>query len=458
MREGEEISALLLLGNVFLVLCAYYFIKPLREGWISITDLGGLEKVEVKSYTTVGQILILIPVVSLFGRLAHRWHRSSLITWSTLFCMSNMVIFWALQPNFFVANLPMTGVAFYIWVGIFGVFVVAQFWAFAADVYNEERGKRMLPMVAIGATAGAASGSGIAEWLVSSKLVGTEWLLMVALIPLGLSILMTRAVDRRESPAPEPQEGAQDSAQADSAEPQQAEEVKDDGPGALSIVFSSPFLIMVTLTTLLLNWVNTNGENLLFWVIQNVLSEQAASQGIASAQALQDFTRDGTTVFYANFFSIVNWVALFLQAFAASRILKYGGYATLLLFLPVVAMFSYAAMALVPILIVVKTMKVAENATDYSLNNTARNIIWLPVDSKVLYKAKAAIDTLFARVGDLLAALTILVGLRLIGMPMESFFVFNLALVVIWVLASIKLVREHRALLDESAEGAENEA
>ena len=84
------------------------------------------------------------------------------------------------------------------------------------------------------------------------------------------------------------------------------------------------------------------------------------------------FTRDRTTIFYASFFGLVNWVALGLQAFAASRILKYGGFGTLLLMLPVVAMFSYAALALVPILAVVKMAKVAENATDYSLNNTAR--------------------------------------------------------------------------------------
>ena len=152
----------------------------------------------------------------------------------------------------------------------------------------------------------------------------------------------------------------------------------------------------------------------------------------------------------ANFFGLVNWVALGLQAFAASRILKYGGFAALLLILPLVAMFSYAAMALLPILVVVKTMKVAENATDYSLNNTARNVLWLPVDSKLIYQAKPAIDTLFARGGDLLAAVTVVVGLRLLVLPMESFFVFNVALVIIWLLASIVVVREHRVLLRES--------
>ena len=144
-------------------------------------------------------------------------------------------------------------------------------------------------------------------------------------------------------------------------------------------------------------------------------------------------------------------MALGLQAFAASRILKYGGFGLLLLILPVVAMFSYAAMALVPILAVVKLMKVAENATDYSLNNTARNVLWLPVASSVIYKAKPAIDTLFARLGDGLAALTVIIGMELMALPIASFFIFNLALVIIWLLASIIVVREHR-VLEESAD------
>ena len=114
VREGEEVSALLLLANVFLILCAYYFIKPLREGWISITDLGDIPNRQIKAYTSFGQALFLIPVVVAYGRYSARWQRSALVTRATLFCMSHIVIFWALQPGFFVENLPVMGVVFYL--------------------------------------------------------------------------------------------------------------------------------------------------------------------------------------------------------------------------------------------------------------------------------------------------------------------------------------------------------
>jgi AAA family ATP:ADP antiporter len=91
-REGR--TSLVLFANVFLILCAYYLIKPLREGWISVSDIGNLSKMEVKAYSAFGQSLFLIGVVSVYGRMASRLARARLITFATLFLMSNLVIFW----------------------------------------------------------------------------------------------------------------------------------------------------------------------------------------------------------------------------------------------------------------------------------------------------------------------------------------------------------------------------
>jgi AAA family ATP:ADP antiporter len=433
VREGEAASALLMSLNVFLILCAYYFIKPLREGWIAVSDIGGLEKMEVKAYSSFGQSLLLLPVVWWYGRLSARWDRSRLITRATLFCMSNMLVFWFLQPDLFVENLPYTGILFYLWVGMFGVFVVAQFFAFAADLYSEERGERLLPLIALGATAGAAFGSFVTVPLVKSAVFGTEWLLLIAMLPLLASIGLTRIVDRRER---EPEVPG-----AESRPPR-----RDSGRSAISLVLSSRFLVAVGLITLMLSWVNTNGENLLFRVVQEFLAREAADRGIVGAEPVLLFTRDGTTAFYGDFFTWVNAVALVLQAFVASRILKYGGFGPLLLTMPVIALLSYSAMALVPVLAIVKAMKIAENSTDYSINNTARHVLWLPVSTEMKYKGKTTIDTFFVRAGDGLAALTVLVGVQMLALPTASFFVINVGLVLIWLALALVVIREYRRL------------
>ena len=436
VQAGEGFTALLMFANVFLILCAYYFIKPLREGWIAVSDIGGLSKMEVKAYSSFGQSLLLIPVVWFFGRLSDRYRRSALITRSTLFCMFNLAVFWAIQPGLFMENLPYSGVVFYLWVGMFGVFVVAQFWTFAADFYPEERGNRMFPLIAVGATSGAACGSWITEILVKSGLFGAQWLLVVAMIPLTASIVLYRMVDRR----------AHQQANGSKATPGAGSGFKESGRNAISIVFSSRFLIAVALITLLLSWVNTNGENLLFRVVQEFLKGQALKESISDPNALMAFTRDGTTAFYGDFYFWVNIMALLLQAFVASRLLKYGGFGVILLTMPVVALVSYTAMAFVPILALVKAMKIAENATDYSINNTARNVLWLPVSAEMKYKGKPMIDSLFVRMGDGIAALTVLIGVQMLALSTQSFFILNVVLVFIWIAFAFVVIREHRRI------------
>jgi len=431
---GEGTTALLMFANVFLILCAYYFIKPLREGWIAVSDISGLSKMEVKAYSSFGQSLVFIPVVWFFGRLSTRYRRGDLITRSTIFCMTNMAIFWAIQPGLFIENLPYSGIVFYLWVGMFGVFVVAQFWAFAADVYIEERGNRLFPLIAVGATSGAACGSWITGIMLKSELFGPQWLLILAMIPMAASIVLSRMVDRRMT-APAAQAGT-------TPEP----EFTDSGRNAISIVLTSRFLLATAVITLLLSWVNTNGENLLFRVVQEFLKGQAVKGGITDATALLAFTRDGTTSFYGDFFFWVNIAAVVLQAFVASRLLKYGGFGLILLTMPVVALISYTAMAFVPILAIVKVMKIAENATDYSINNTARNVLWLPVSPEMTYKGKPTIDSLIVRIGDGIAALTVLVGVQFLALSTQAFFVLNVVLVCIWIAFAFVVIREHRRL------------
>jgi AAA family ATP:ADP antiporter len=441
VRPGEGSTAVLMFANVFLILCAYYFVKPLREGWIAISDISGLSKMEVKAYSSFGQSLLLIPIIAWYARLAQRLPRASLIARASLFCISNMVVFWALQPGIFFEQLPVSGIVFYLWVGMFGVFVVAQFWAFAADLYDDGRGRRLLPMIAIGATAGAAGGAWIAEQLVHSGIVPTKHLLLAATLPLGLSILLTRAVDRREGGGGE----------LPAAAPTGRDATRARSP--LELVLKNRFLLAVAGVTLLLNWVNTNGENLLFRVVQESLARDAIVQGLESAsrEALE-YTRDGTTLFYGDFYFWVNFCALGLQAFAASRLLKYGGVALILLLLPVISLVSYTAMWIVPVLAVVKPMKIAENATDYSINNTARNVLWLPVPAALTYQGKPTIDTLVTRIGDGLAAVTALVGVQLLDLATDSYFIFNVALVLVWLALTFDVIRKHRELSEEASQ------
>jgi AAA family ATP:ADP antiporter len=436
MRAGEGTTGLVMFANVFLILCAYYFVKPLRDGWVAVSPVGGLSKMEVKAYTNFAQSFFLLPAVAVYAGMARRLPRGKLITRATLFCMSNLLVFWLLQPGLLGEGVPGAGIAFYVWVGMFGVFVPAQFWAFAADLYTDERGRRLLPFIAVGATAGAVAGSYLTGLIVESRVLDSGALLLAANLPLAASILLTRWADRRGATG----EGPDHAPAAASGSGHGA------GGDALRLVLHHRYLLPVALVVLLGNWVNTNGENLLFRVVQEVLDHNIASQGLVDPHAVSAYVREGTTAFYGDFFFWVNTFALVLQALFASRLLRYGGFGLILLMLPTISLASYTAMALVPVITVVKAMKIAENSTNYSVNNTARHVLWLPTTAEMKYQAKPAIDTFVVRVGDGLAAATVLLGVQVWALSTRSFFVFNMSLVLVWLAASFVVIREYRRL------------
>ena len=48
---------------------------------------------------------------------------------------------------------------FYIWLGIYNNFIVAQFWGFANDLYTEGAGRRLFPLIGVGQSLGAWVGA-----------------------------------------------------------------------------------------------------------------------------------------------------------------------------------------------------------------------------------------------------------------------------------------------------------
>ena len=197
VQPREGMTCLILLGNIFLILVAFYLIKPVREGWLAVTDIGGFTKLEIKAYSAFAQSIILFGILPIYARLAAKWTRRNLILRVGGTFGAILVAFWLTQPGLVLGNIAAFGIFFYLFVGIFSVTLVAQFWAFSTDVYGPERGARLFPVVAIGAALGSTVGSWIGEKLVKLPTVEAFDLILFALVPLGLALLMATWTDRR---------------------------------------------------------------------------------------------------------------------------------------------------------------------------------------------------------------------------------------------------------------------
>jgi AAA family ATP:ADP antiporter len=100
--------------------------------------------------------------------------------------------------------------------------------------------------------------------------------------------------------------------------------------------------------------------------------------------------------------------------------------------------------AVAPILTLVFIAKVTDNSLDYSLQNTARNALWLVADRDAKYKAKQVVDTFLVRFGDVLAAGLVFVGTA-IGLTTRAYAAFAFGLGLVWIAVLVPLARLHRA-------------
>jgi AAA family ATP:ADP antiporter len=430
VRTGEAGTSLLLAFNVFLLLTTYYIVKPVREALILAG--GGAE---VKSYAAAGQALLLLAAVPAYAALVSRMPRRTLINVVTLFFAACMVGFYLLAQ----AGVPHVGVAFFLWVGIYNLMVPAQFWSFANDLYTPEQGKRLFVIVAFGASLGAVAGSWIAGLLVAP--LGVRQMLLVAAALLTATLLLTNAIDlrerRREAAGAAGSRAAGRAAAAGPSQPAAAEPPIPPG-GAFGLVMKNRYLLLIALLMMFLNWVNTTGEYILGRVVARNATEAVAA-GTAGGLGVGDFIGK----FYADFFFVVNIAGVVMQLFFVSRILKYLGVRAALLFLPVIAMGGYLLLAFYPVLTVVRWAKTAENSTDYSLQNTVRQVLFLPTTREEKYKAKQAIDTFFVRAGDLLSAGLVFVGTSFLAFGTTQFALVNVVLVVIWMAIAVAIGREN---------------
>jgi len=415
VHAGEGVCALVLSLNIFIILTAYYIIKPVREALILAG--GGAE---VKSYASAGQALLLLGAVPLYGMLASRFPRRKLINTVTVFFACCLILFYILAQ----VKVPL-GVIFYLWVGVFNLMVPAQFWALANDLYTPAAGKRLFVIVAFGASAGAVFGSFITGRLIEP--LGVFQLMLLSSGLLLLSLVLTNFAASYTSP--EQPETVQN-------ENIQEEPLKKDG--AFKLVFTHKYLLLIALLMLILNWVNTTGEYILSRTIVSA-AEKAVSSGSAGSLTKGQYIGK----FYANFFTVVNIAGLFMQLFIVSRILKYLGVRMAILFLPIIAMGGYFIMAFFPILSIVRWAKTAENSTDYSLQNTVRQVLFLPTTREQKYKAKQAIDTFFVRAGDVLSALIVYAGTTFLAFQTKQFALFNIGLVFIWIILAVLIGREN---------------
>jgi AAA family ATP:ADP antiporter len=309
--------------------------------------------------------------------------------------------------------------------------VVAQFWAFANDIYTEEQGKRLFALVGVGAASGAWFGSGVSILL--ARTLGVYQMLLASAGILVLFAALIQVAHNRERDRRD--------VIAKPSETDSAAEDADRRRGAFAMVFKHRYLVLLAAFHLVFTMVNSNGEYMLGKLIKAAVEAAGAAGELGSMSV-----GDAIGASFAEFFFYVNSLTVLIQAFLVSRLVRFGGFKLAFLVLPCIAMLDAAAVAVLPVLFVLRIGKVAENAVDYSVNNTVRQMLWLPTTREMKYRAKQAVDTFFVRMGDASSTLLVYVGVTFLAWNVRAFAVANLVLVAVWLFLALAILRENRKL------------
>lgn len=430
VRPGEGRTVFLMLSQVFLLLHGYYLIRLVRETLILVEG-----SPEVRSYANGAiavTLIFLIPLYKLlFDYLKRGGDKSAVLRWVGGFFVSNLLIF-----AFLVwLGIPIA-VPFFIWVGIYNVMVVAQFWAFAADLLNIKTGQRLFALIMVGAALGALTGSQVAGRLY--EVVGVTTLMLLSAAMLAGVLVLSRVAERAVP------EGSRAARAEDETGP--PENVIAQVLGGFSTVLRSSYLFRIAIFVLLLNLVNTNGTYILAAFLTGHAEQlvAASTTGLTAGAVISKF--------YGDFYAVITALQILIQLFLVSRIFRWFGVRGAILILPAVMLLNYGLILFFPIFALVRVLMIIEMTTNYSIQNTTNHTLYLPVTREEKYVGKTTVDTFFVRFGDLLQAMLVFLVAQVLALEIGWIIGINLCLAAVLFALGNAIGRHHRGEIRHNLE------
>ncbi len=405
--EPEELAALLWsFAYFFCLLCGYYVLRPVRD---EMGIQGGIGNLPWLFTATFVAMLAAVPV---YGFLAARFARRTMLPVVYLFFAANLLLFYLLMA---------TGVApgwvaraFFVWLSVFNLFVVSVFWSFMADLFSNEQAKRLFGFIAAGGSAGALAGPTLTAALV--HIVGVANLLPISIVFVFGAVVCIHVLSRWSH---ERVPGSDASAHRP---------LGGSIWGGVRLALSSTYLLGIC------------GYILLLTMTSTFLYLEQASIVAGSLPSSVERTR-----LFATIDLTVNLLTLFAQLFLTNRILAGCGVRCALLAMPLLSLLGFAAMGFAPTLAVLVVFIVLRRALEYAVSKPAREVLFTVLTREEKYKAKNVVDTVVTRGGDM-ASGWLVTGLRALGAGAAHLAVLALPLSAAWAALSLFLARRHGAL------------
>lgn len=395
-QPGELQRVALAFGAFFLILCAYYILRPVRD---EMAVQYGVNRLQWLFSAT---FFFTLSVVPLFGWVVRRVPRAHVLPLVYGFLVLNLFGFHlALGPN----AAPNSAAAFFVWLSVFNLFVVSLFWSTLGDCFSTAESHRLYGYVAAGGTAGALAGPAITATL--ARHVDAASLLLLSAALLALAAVFVMAL-RRCKPA-----GAQSNSR----------------PLGGSIIAGIP------LTLKLQDLRGITLVVLCYTTVSTVLYIELVGQ---VGQALS--TSGERTRFFASVDLAVNTIALLLQLLGTRKLVGRFGLRAALSIVPALMIAGLGTLTALRGAIFIAAVQTLHRAGEYALGKPGREMIYTTVDAESRYKAKNFIDTAVYRAGDAASA-WIIAAARSAGLDAVAF--VGLPVALLWLVTGYRLGGRH---------------
>ena len=440
MRRGEPPLAAMSALFFFVVLCGYFFLRPVREAMGVARGMDELRWLfAINCFVSLGAVLA-------FGGVVARTNRRRFIPVAYLFVIVCLIGFAALliqdvrSGGGLIGTDAQTalsrgvGYSFYIWLTVINLFTTSVFWAFMVDIFDVDQGKRMFAFVGIGGTLGAIVGSWattfISGWTESAYLPAGLMLIGAGFFAAAIAVMLTleRMAVRSEASRLEAVGGGRAGAGSGDGSPDGADA---DASGAIGGTFwdgaravaTSPYLLGVGVWVVFMAVSNT----LIYFTQANII----LSDSDTFSQLLGNF---------AQFDNMAQVATLITQIFITTHVIRKLGVGWTLAILPLVTMAGFAVLAVWPVYGVMMIFQAVHRATRYAISRPSRETLFSVVTPSEKYKAKPVVDVFLYRGGDLAGAgidgLFALLGLTLVWVAVSTG-----PLAAMWIALSIGMGR-----------------
>lgn len=421
VQKGERLKTGLLFLWLFLFICVYYVLRPIRRGMV----LDGLGN-EHMPWVYMGTAVITGVVVWLYSKFAYLPRKRLIGSIYGIFLV-NLLMWW----QAFQFESAITSGLFWIWLDVFSIMGVTLFWMYANDLFDSSSAKRLFGIVAAGGGLGAVLGSSITAALVQT--CGTTNMLLVAAGLVGATLAIFLVIEKMNA-------GAGVSTRRKPAREFEKEKVSGNMIDVVKLIASNKFLTFLMLVVCF----ERITPDLVQFLYHEVLHNMAHG-------------RDAIAALDANLERWRGVCEFGVELFLVAAVLKKVGSGVCLASSSLAILGSLMVFAVFGNPMIVIAVFHTDEALRHSWFKAAKELTYTVTSRDVLYTVKPVIEMFCYRFSRGFAGVLILLVNSVMGLGSAGIIALGAITAGIWAYAAFRLNAEYKRL-DKLAQEGEAES